>query len=262
MYPNNRLRKPAPPPKPPRAPKGIFIVVGLIMLALLAGGFLFTQKNSQNKPAATQVAAPAFDKTQFSLEDPASIWVVVNKKRPLKPTDYAPSDLRMPNAPLRLQTTEMQLRNEAATAVEQLVASAKAEDINLMVASGYRSYDLQKAVYDNFVKSEGKAAADRTSARPGHSEHQTGLAVDLGPTDRRCEIEQCFAGLPEGQWVAANAHKFGFVLRYAEGKEAITGYDYEPWHLRYVGAALAEEMHQKNMQTLEEFFNLPAAPTY
>lgn len=237
-------------------------MAGLIILALLVGGFLLLQRNENTKPVENTAPAPSFNKSQFSLDDPASNWVVVNKKRPLKPADYAPSDLRMPAVPLRLQTPEMQLRNEAATAVEALVAAAKAESINLMVASGYRSHDLQKTVYNNFVKSEGQAEADRTSARPGHSEHQTGLAVDLGPTNRRCEIEQCFADLPEGEWVAANAHKFGFVLRYAEGKEAVTGYDYEPWHLRYVGVPLAEEMHRQNVQTLEEFFDLPAAPTY
>jgi D-alanyl-D-alanine carboxypeptidase len=156
----------------------------------------------------------------------------------------------------------MQLRAEAATALASLASAAKTEGINVLVASAYRSYDTQTMIYDSEVRGFGQEEADRESARPGHSEHQTGWAVDLGAANKKCEIEACFGETPEGKWLATNAYKYGFVLRYAQGKEPITGYKYEPWHLRYVGVDLATEMHRTNTKTLEEFFDLPAAPNY
>jgi D-alanyl-D-alanine carboxypeptidase len=112
------------------------------------------------------------------------------------------------------------------------------------------------------VNVQGKAVADSQSARPGYSEHQTGLAVDVEPTSRKCEVEACFGDTPEGKWVAANAHKFGFIIRYPKNMQSVTGYIYEPWHIRYVGKELAGEMHKQNIATLEQFFGLEAAPDY
>ena len=156
----------------------------------------------------------------------------------------------------------MQLNTETAQALETLVAAAKEENLKFVLVSGYRSYDTQKTIYDSEVKGFGQAVADTESARPGHSEHQTGWSLDLGRSDGKCEIEACFADTPEGQWLAANAHTYGFIIRYPKDKTDVTGYVYEPWHLRYVGTDLSEEMHRTGIQTLEEFFNLPHAPTY
>jgi D-alanyl-D-alanine carboxypeptidase len=108
----------------------------------------------------------------------------------------------------------------------------------------------------------GQAEADRTSARPGYSEHQTGLAFDVEVSGGKCHLEKCLGETPDGKWVAANAYKYGFIVRYPEGKENVTGYDYEPWHLRYVGTDLASEMHTKSVQTLEEFFNISGGKNY
>ncbi len=130
------------------------------------------------------------------------------------------------------------------------------------LVSAYRSHDTQKVIYDSEVKGFGQVQADRESARPGHSEHQTGWAADLAGPDKKCEIKLCFADTDEGKWLATNAHKYGFIIRYPGGKESITGYQYEPWHLRYVGTALAEEMHGTGIQTLEEFFDLSPASSY
>jgi len=217
-------------------------------------------------PAHIQKAnegSPEFNKQQFSLTDPASAWVVVNKQHPLQPTNYAPTDLRQPNMQLRAAgKPEMQVRDAAATALEQLNAAATKANIQIQVVSGYRSYDYQVSVYGNYVKSVGQSAADQESARPGYSEHQTGMAVDLGAQNGACTLEACFGNTAEGKWLAANAHLYGYILRYPADKIAITGYEYEPWHFRYVGVALATEMHKQNIQTLEEFFNVTGGTTY
>jgi D-alanyl-D-alanine carboxypeptidase len=203
-----------------------------------------------------------FDKKQYSLNDPSSIWAVVNKGRAL-PASYIPPDLLAPNVPLRLPATdpEMQIRSVAASHLQQMFNDAYRQDIHLMLSSGYRSYVLQKSVYGSYVSTQGQQSADSSSAKPGHSEHQTGLAIDVEPTDRTCEVELCFADTAEGKWLAKNAYKYGFIVRYQKGQENLSGYEYEPWHVRYVGIELAVQITQTR-QTLEQFFGLPAYTNY
>jgi D-alanyl-D-alanine carboxypeptidase len=222
------------------------------------------------KPAPTTVVknSPAtpvagFNKNQYSIDDPKSIWVVVNKKRPLNPANYIPSNLVIPKGPLRVPGNEsMQVAQPTATAMEAMFAAAKTGGLDLMISSGYRSYTYQTSLYDGYVKSDGQAVADTQSARPGHSEHQTGWAADIEPVSRKCEVQQCFGDTPEGKWLAANAYKYGFIIRYLPDKTPITGYMPEPWHVRYIGVDLATEMHKQAVTTLEEFFGLSPAPTY
>lgn len=258
----------------------IVTLVILILIAAVSGYFALNQlpdAGSDHNPSVTDTKivtpepAPAkstvtkFNVSQHSLDDAASPWVVVNKKRPLKPKDYAPSDLTVPVIQLRSNITseERQVRAVTAEALKKLAEAAQTDGITLTLQSGYRSYDFQANLYARYVGQQGQTVADTQSARAGHSEHQTGLAADVGGVTRpACNVEACFAGTPEGIWVAANAHKYGFTIRYPEGKMSITGYTYEPWHLRYVGKELADEMHAKGIQTLEEFFRLPAAPDY
>lgn len=203
--------------------------------------------------------SPAFDRAARSIDDPASLWVVANKLRPLDPTGYAPADLVPVPIPY---VYEPVLRTEAASAAVALVEAAAAEGIALQSQSAYRSYDSQVRVYNGWVAQLGQEAADRTSARPGHSEHQTGLAIDFSASPAQCTLDQCFADTPQGQWLAANAWRFGFHLRYPEGATPVTGYEFEPWHYRYVGPELAAELHESGILTLEEFFGLPPAPDY
>lgn len=205
-----------------------------------------TQK-VQDQPVAT------FDKNKYSHDDVTSIWVVVNKQRPLNPKTYAPTDLVTVGG-------GQQLRQEAATALAALIAAAKTERLIINPMSGYRSYNTQVSVYNNEVKQFGQTVADSESARPGTSEHQTGLAIDVGGGG--CGIEDCFGKTAEGKWLAANAYKYGFIIRYTDAKQQITGYRAEPWHIRYIGGDLSAEMQKQGVQTLEEFFGLPAAPTY
>ena len=208
---------------------------------------------------------PSFNKQQFSLSDPTSFWVIVNKRRPLQPTNYVPADLVVSDTALRSNITsdERKVRQATAAALKTMFTAAAGQGINLNLQSGYRSYSLQTSVYNNWVSQKGQAVADTESARPGHSEHQTGLAADVGGTTKpACNVEPCFADTTEGKWVAAHAHEYGFTVRYPSGKDATTGYTYEPWHLRYVGSELAAELHTTGIKTLEEFFELGAAPSY
>jgi D-alanyl-D-alanine carboxypeptidase len=212
---------------------------------------------STSAPAPTTppsaLAAPTFDRTQLSISEPTSSWVVVDKARPLAPLDFAPADL-VPVGGGR------QLRAEAAQAMRDMFAAAAAQGLDLNVQSAYRSYDYQVGVFRNQVSRFGEVRAEIQVARPGYSEHQTGLSADVGGGG--CDIESCFATTAEGRWVAAHGHEFGYVVRYPDGKQDITGFKYEPWHVRYVGVALATEMYRTGVQTLEEFFGLPAAPGY
>lgn len=192
----------------------------------------------------------------------ASLSSVVNKGRIL-PSSYVPANLVVPNVPLRLSSgaPEMHVRADTAAAMEQMFSAAAQEGLQLKLASGYRSYSTQSGLYKGYVTSSGQAYADATSARPGHSEHQTGLAADLEPASRACEIQECFGDMAEGKWLAANAHKYGFIIRYQKGKQSLTGYQYEPWHVRYLGTSLAAKVYSSG-KTLEQYFGLSLYADY
>lgn len=133
----------------------------------------------------------------------------------------------------------------------------------VVVVSGYRSYDYQVNLHDYYVNLYGSETAVLYSMRPGHSEHQTGLALDLGNADGTCAVDDiCFASTPAGEWAEANATDYGFIVRYPEGQMATTGINYEAWHLRYVGVETATIMAGEGIPTLEDFMGLPPAPTY
>ncbi len=206
-----------------------------------------TGSTQQQGNKSQQPTTPLFDKKKLSNDDPSSLWVVVNKSRPLNPLAYASSDLVAVG-------NNQQLRKEAAAALALLILDAKNQGLTIAPLSGYRSYATQVSVYNKEVASNGQAVADTESAKPGYSEHQTGLAVDVGGGG--CGIEDCFGTTAEGKWLAANSHTYGFIIRYQAGKEAVTGYRAEPWHIRYIGTDLSEEMHKQNITTLEEFFGL------
>jgi len=248
-----------------------FAVVVVCLLIFI--GVVVYKNHQPPKPAATTAShanttqpkkpTDSFNKTQYSTTDPTSIWVVVNKQHPLVPQNYAPTDLVVPNVPLRVPGNEsMQMRQVAATALEKMFADAKQQGIDLMLSSGYRSYSYQVSLYGGYVKTQGQATADTQSARPGYSEHQTGLAVDVEPVSQKCDVDPCFGDLPEGKWVAANAYKYGFIVRYTTGNEAVTGYEAEAWHLRYLGTDLSQELHKTGVTTLEQFFGISGGKVY
>ena len=201
-------------------------------------------------------AAPCVD-----LSDSRRVWVIVDKQRPLAPIDFEPAEVTAPaNMP---RTVDGRLQLAASAALSALVAAASAEGAgSIGLNSAYRSYTSQTRTYNGYVDSMGREEADLQSARPGFSEHQTGLATDVAACDGGCAAIESFGGTPQGAWVAANAWRFGFVVRYEDGYTPITGYEWEPWHLRYIGPELAQVYHDGGFHTLEDFFGLPAAPTY
>lgn len=248
------------------------ILLILVIITLGAAGYFALNEQDSATVATTRpdevtittdevedpvVLLPKFDKTQFSLDDSTSIWLVVNKERAIS-IDYIPEDLRTVAVNKRIDKSadELKLRDEVATALEAMfLAASQSSDLDLLLGSGYRSASLQAYYYNNYVKAYGQEEADKFSAKPGTSEHQTGMAADLAGPSSDCYLEPCFAETAEGDWLAKEAHKFGFTVRYPEGKDDITGYQYEPWHMRYVGIELATELYDNN-QTLEEFFDL------
>jgi zinc D-Ala-D-Ala carboxypeptidase len=212
----------------------------------------------QNPPSG---ANQSFNKTQFSIDDPTSIWVIVNKSRPLNPQNYVPPDLVVPNVKLQLspKSERMHVRQIVAGPLQDLFAAAEKDGFHLVLLSGYRSEAYQGKIYTRYQKKL-KTRAAIASAKPGYSEHQTGLAVDLNrDKDLKCLTMPCFAAMPEAKWLAGHAHEFGFIIRYEKNKESITGYEYEPWHLRYVGKDLAAELFN-NHKTMEEFFGIRILP--
>ena len=179
--------------------------------------------------------------------------LLVNKNKSLS-QDYTPQNLVIPDVPFPF--TEFHQKKlmdlEAVKALEDLFAKAKQDNINLYAVSGYRSYDRQETIFNSQVERYGLSKANQVSARPGESEHQTGLAMDVTSPKVNFELVQNFGATKEGQWLKDNASKFGFIIRYPQGKEEITGYQYEPWHLRYVGREVAQQIAVNDL-TLEEY---------
>ncbi|MGM7667885.1 M15 family metallopeptidase [Microbacterium sp. A93] len=197
----------------------------------------------------------------ISLTDPARRWVIVNKTLSLNPVDYAPAPLS--GTSVETTTRSNQLRGDAASALNEMAAALHESGAGVLgMNNGYRSYRLQVATHAGHVSSLGQTAADRVSARPGFSEHQTGLSMDLVACSNGCGEIGAFGGTRESEWVAEHAWEHGFIVRYEEGVTDTTGYVQEPWHMRYIGPALASAYHDSGCRSLEEFFGLPAAPDY
>lgn len=196
-----------------------------------------------------------------SIENPSSTWVLVNKKNPLAPKAFTPTRLVVPAVD---HPNGQRLRSDAAATLTRMFAAAQAEGAGRMsITSGYRSFSSQKAVYRHRVSTHGAAYADRWIARPGHSEHQSGLALDIAPLGRAtCASHTCLGSTPQGAWVRKNAWRFGFVLRYESGSTPVNGYNGEPWHIRFVGTPLSTAYHRGGWHTLEQFLAEPAAPSY
>ncbi|MEK3990847.1 MULTISPECIES: M15 family metallopeptidase [Robertmurraya] len=191
------------------------------------------------------------------IQNPLNVLALVNKMFAL-PESYNPTDLVKPNVSFSFgdQTIEKSLmRQEAAVALENMFAEAKTSGIELYAVSGYRSYERQRIIFDAEVKKSGEEKAMQVVAVPGNSEHQSGLAMDISAKSANLSLTESFGETNEGKWLAANAHKYGFILRYPKGKETITGYQYEPWHFRYVGVDAAQTIFEKNI-TLEEYFDI------
>ncbi len=181
--------------------------------------------------------------------------VLVNRKYKLS-NKYIPKELQEPNIRFsdNMLKEEKLMTKESGKALEELMLAAeKEEGIILYAISGYRCYNTQNNLYKHRVKILGREEADKYVAKAGHSEHQTGLAMDLTNREGLNKFSNDdFGKTTEGIWIRENAHRFGFIIRYPRNKEHITGYDYEPWHIRYVGKKAAEEIYNNNL-VLEEY---------
>lgn len=222
-------------------------------------GYVFAEYITDKEPAkVTEVAPETAPQTGTSgwyenivtVSNFDSITVLVNKNNALS-SSYEPSDLSVVNVSSVNGT--VYLREEAARQIESLVQTAQNESgLTILARSGYRSYQTQSDLYKRYVNANGQAKADTFSARPGHSEHQTGLAIDVTADSVGGQLSDNFGNTAEGQWINNNAHRFGYIVRYKLGTEDKTGYQYEPWHLRYVGVDVATTIYNNGL-ILEEY---------
>lgn len=187
-----------------------------------------------------------FYKNIKEITNPDDILVLVNKNNKLS-RDFIPKDLEVIDISCAYENK--MLRDIAKDSFERLCTDAKALGYKIVAVSAYRNYEYQEKLYNEYVKEKGKEYADRASARPGHSEHQTGLAVDvMGSNNDYDNFEDSI----EFEWMKNNAYKYGFIMRYPKNKEHITGFKYEPWHYRYVGKEVAKYVYENDL-TLEEY---------
>ena len=208
--------KPEPKPEPePEEPKTPTLASGYTFKGYTAKQYVLAEKNG-----ATYVVTPY------------GYTLIANKTYSL-PASYAPGGLTA----------------ECSAAFKEMQREAARSGIDLYIVSGYRSYSQQQSIYNRYCARDGKAEADTYSARPGHSEHQSGLAMDLN------SLYASFAYTAEGRWLAANAYRFGFIIRYPKNKQSVTGYIYEPWHVRYLGKELAKDVYNSG-SCLEEYFGI------
>jgi len=253
---------------------GLVIFGFLVLLAAVYGVFVYSNDTTElpsvqeQIPVESTVSGPVettpavVEQTKVSppVVEPSPNWpalltnaqassltVVVNKKHKL-PNDYVP-DLT--------PVTGGQMRPEAAQAMTSMLFKANEAGVPMKVISSYRSYSTQVSTYNKWVAQSGQAQADTFSARPGHSEHQTGLAADLGMPDGSCNLEICFGNTAQGKWLAENAASYGFIIRYESDAQSITGYQYEPWHVRYIGVDVATSVVNSG-QTLDQYYGVEA----
>lgn len=209
------------------------------------------------QPAVTEtvrIGIQTIPALRENYEQDSSLWRLVNKSHPLNNTSYTPAPLEKAPIAVRagLREDEQSLRTILVPDLQALVHAATQDGVTLTLGSGYRSAQLQKFFFDNYAARDGIEAANKYSALPGQSEHQTGLALDFASGDMACYLEQCFADTPAGRWLGSHAHEYGFILRYTRRGEAKTGYQFEPWHYRYVGKDLAGVLHAQQDMVLED----------
>lgn len=255
------------------------IIIASAVLVVLAGGFgithivrtrnaaqtssnkefFYNEENSNGEIAHSTEDSIILDENQLPSRDevitsPDSIYCLVNKEYSL-PSDYEPDDLVVPNITFSIdyESEKKYIRQEAAEALEQMFTDAAKEGLELVAVSGYRSYTRQEEIYQKNLKTRGTTHTNQYSAKPGYSEHQTGLVMDISCKSEGYDLQESFGDTPEGEWVAQNVSSYGYIIRYPKDKCEITGYSYEPWHLRYVGVPLATFLTDNNL-TLDEYY--------
>ncbi|WP_236717645.1 M15 family metallopeptidase [Rummeliibacillus stabekisii] len=234
-----------------------FLSIAALAGSILAGCNDIKQEPS-DKPVQKEVSHdPATEKKKTKIKDEKvdAGGYIIGKKLPKKATYMQGFLVASKQYPLPASYAPGE-NPEARDAFSKLNAAASLDGFHFDAFSTYRSYDRQVELYNAYVKRDGKKAADRYSARPGYSEHQTGLAFDIGEVGNEAAYaDNAFGKTEAGKWLAKNAHKYGFIMRYPKGKETVTGYMHESWHFRYVGPKAAKEIYKKN-ETLEEYLGI------
>ena len=243
----------------------LYIAAGLciaiaIGLSVLAFDRISDHADPPKEPQFVAVETPTPTPTFVPISTPtptpsptpkqdSDLVKIVNKNEPLGEY-YVPNDLVDVTV-----TSEgvQQLRKEAADALVPMFSDAAKDGVELVVISGYRSYAMEVEIQRSYIDLYGEVYADLIDCHPGMNEHQLGLAVDLGITDNTCRLDQCFADTSASTWLMGNAWKYGWILRYPEGKEDITGIMYSPWNYRYVGKEAAVQLHDSGL-TMEEYY--------
>ena len=193
------------------------------------------------------------DEYPDDVENPYDVLALVNKNHAL-PEDYEPEDLVIPDVrfPFEEDIPKKYMRKIAAEALEDMIAAGDEDGVAIFGQSGFRAYDRQVEIFAANAEKNGEEHANTYSARPGESEHQTGLVMDVTSEDAGFDLDIDFGETEEGKWIKEHAHEYGFIIRYPKDKVDITQYQYEPWHLRYVGEKAAAEIYE-NSETLEEY---------
>lgn len=203
--------------------------------------------------ASTIPGNPTPPKSEHRTADDGDLFVLVNKTYTVS-ADYTPID--MVDVDGALSTNQnLKLKKDAYNAYLAMLEAAEADGINFCICSAYRDYATQKSIYETGVANYGEDYAGQLYAKPGKSEHHTGYAIDLTSASMHWGLSQDFADLPEGKWVSTHCAEYGFILRYLKGKEDITGYMYEPWHIRYVGKDVARYITDHDL-TFEEYLGV------
>lgn len=206
------------------------------------------------EPSPTPVPTPTPEANNDDIDSNDSLTKIVSPTRPIDPS-YVPADLVEPDVPFILDENQNLMRRDAAEALEEMFAAAGGDGYQLYLISGYRSYEFQKDLEKYWIGKKGKEYASELDTKPGGSEHQLGLAANIGTTDGKCELNVCFAETGAYLWLKENSWKYGYIERYPEGKQKVTGITYSPWNFRYVGKDAAERISESG-KTMEEYYGL------
>lgn len=240
-------------------------VVVILMVSMIIIGYPNQGKNEGKDVVAIEIE-PIEEITETKTDEEVQANIELEKKQRLKKikdgivlvnkenklsSDFVPENLVVANV---RSDGDVKLEKETSQMLEKLFAKAEEQGVNLFLVSGYRPYKYQSKIYENSMRVCGAEYTNQYVAKPGTSEHQTGLAADISSVNNR-ELTEQFENTKEGQWLLKNAYEFGFILRYLKGKESITGYGYEPWHIRYVGKEVAKEIENSGL-TLEEYLQI------
>lgn len=233
----------------------VYILLTIILLVAIYLTLTHDVNDKLEIPSASNTNNQNQGSKALEISGNQEMLILVNKQNGLSP-NYKPDDLTKVNeyAPGRDESTRY-MRKEASDSINLMLEDVKALGLDIVITTAFRSYNLQKIIFENNVLKSGSIEeANKTSAKPGESEHQTGLAADLSSSKINYELNTSFGELDEGKWISQNAWQYGFILRYQEDKVEITGYNYEPWHIRYVGKEFAKYIYE-NKLTLEEFIS-------